>query len=111
MRDAHVDIIHHHAELVHRLPKLYVAFSRAQQHEIFNLVVGELRLSKHGIEKLCCAAHGYLEANRRLRVRSRRSTLAARTPRDAPRSTTFRLFVLGGFGVIPPCSSFRLAID
>ena len=39
MRDPHVDIVHHHAHLIHRLPELFALFSRAQQHKIFNLVV------------------------------------------------------------------------
>src|SRR5439155_13858129 len=80
--------------LIHRLAKFFVAFSRAQQYEILNLIVRKLALAKNRVRKLGRPAHGYFEADCRLRAWGRRLPVSAGAARNAPRPGPFRLLNL-----------------
>ena len=100
LRNAHVDVIDHRTELVHGLPKFFVAFAGAQQDEIFDFVVGKLALAKHRVCKIGRPANGHLKANRGFRAGGRGLAVAAGAARNPARSASLWLFVLGGLGVI-----------
>ena len=104
MRHAHINVVHHHAELVHRLPKFLVAFAGTQQDEILDFVVGKFALAEHRIGNLCRSADGNFEADGRLRAWRRRFPVAASAAREAPRPAALRLLIparLVRLGVIP----------
>ena len=101
MGDAHVYVIDHDAELIHGLPKFFVAFARAQQDEVFDLVVRKFALAKNRVRKFRLATDRNFEANRGLHRWRGGLAVAAGTARDAPRPAALRLFILGSrFGII-----------
>jgi hypothetical protein len=66
MSDAHVDVVDDDAELVHRLAKFFVALAGAEQHEIFDIVVGKFGVAENHVVESCFSADGNFEANRGL---------------------------------------------
>ena len=88
--DAHIDVVDHHAHLVHGLAEFFVAFSGTQQNEILDFFVGKLAFTKDRVEKFRRFAKGNFETHRRLRPGRRWLAIAARTARDAaPRPLSF----------------------
>ena len=67
--NSHVDVVDYHAHLVHRLAELLAFTSRAQQHEVFDLVVREFPFTENGVFKSRRAAKRYLETDGRLPIR------------------------------------------
>src|SRR5437870_4216860 len=110
VRDAHVDVIDHRPELVHGLPKFFVAFAGAQQDEIFDFVVGKLALAKHRVCKFGRPSNGHPKADRGFRPGRRGLAAAAGAAGNAARSASFWLFILSGLGVIAAGISVRRTV-
>ena len=98
--DAHVDVVNDDAELIHGLAELFVAFSGAQEDEIFDFVVREFRFAKNHIGEFRHATQGNFETHGWLRAGSGRLAVPASTARDAARAAALGFFVLAGLGVV-----------
>src|SRR5580765_3444662 len=86
--DAHIDVVDHHAHLVHRLSKVVVTFSRAHQYEVFDFVVGKFALAENGVQKFGGAANRNFEAHRGLHTECGLLTVAAGAARDAAKCSS-----------------------
>src|SRR5262249_43335844 len=92
--DAHVDVVHHNAKLVHGLPEFLAALARTQQDEILDFIVRKLALAEDRVRKFGRSTEWDFEANRRLCSWRRRFPIAAGAARDAPRPATLWLLIL-----------------
>jgi hypothetical protein len=106
MRNAHVDIVHHRAELIHGLAKLFFSLARTHQHEILDFIIREFSFAKHGVQELGSSTHRYFETNRWFNPCRGRFSVAARTARNAPHLRGFRTL----HGMIAAYIFFRQAI-
>src|ERR1700688_224800 len=96
MRDAHVNVVDHHAELIHGLAEFFVTLAGAQQHEVFDIVVGEFGVAEDHVVESCFSADGDFEANRGLGSRRRRLSIAAAAAHHAANLAAFAAI----FGVV-----------
>ncbi len=95
VRDAHVDVIHHHAELVSRQSV------RAQQNEVFDLLILNFTRAKNCVFEFCDPGSWHEATNRvRLARLLLRSPLLSRQIAALARRAARSLCVSpGGFGI------------
>ncbi len=110
VRDAHINVVDDHTELIHGLAEFLIAFSGAQQDKILDFLIRKLAFTEHRVDKFSRFTQRHFEAHRRLHARCRRFAIAARTARDAARPASLGFLVLRRFGVIASGIFFRGAI-
>ena len=84
VRDAHLDVVHHGAELIRRQPGSLIAARGAQQDKVLDLFVCELSPPKNRVLKFGSPAERYLEADRGLCVLRGWLAVAASAADHAP---------------------------
>src|ERR1700719_3786899 len=106
MSDAHVDVIDDDTEMVHRLAKFFVALAGAEQHEIFDIVVGKFGVAENHVVESCFSADGDFEANRGLGSGGGWDSVAATAANHAANLGAFGAVV----GVVAADIFFRRAV-
>ncbi len=104
--DAHIDVIDHHAELVHGLAEFFDGVG-TQQHEVFDVVVGKFCFAKDHVIESGFAADRRFKADGRLGSRIRRITIAAAAAHHAANLSGAFGAVLG---VVSACVLFSGAV-
>ncbi len=89
MRDSHVDVVHHHAQLVRRAAMRLPILGRTQQNKILDLIAGHFARTKDRILKMSDRAERNAKANRRILHAQSRLAFTARAASDPARALLF----------------------